>query len=90
MLPEGNEMMRSTYEAKKTMKAMGSGYTKIHACINDCVLYRNEYKDFEVCPTCGKSRWKVDDKTGKLYQSIPAKVLWYFPIIPRMKRLFQT
>lgn len=28
MLPEGNEMMSSTYEAKKTMKAMGSGYTK--------------------------------------------------------------
>lgn len=90
MLPEGNEMMKSTYEAKKTMKAMGSGYIKIHACINDCVLYRNEYKDLEVCPTCGKSRWKVDDKTWKLYKRIPTKVLWYFPIIPRMKRLFQT
>ncbi|KAJ9535973.1 hypothetical protein OSB04_un000865, partial [Centaurea solstitialis] len=90
MLPEGNEMMGSTYVAKKTMKAMGSEYTKIHACINDRVLYRNEYKDFKVCPRCGKSRWKVDDKTGKLYESVLAKVLWYFLIIPRMKRLFQT
>ncbi|KAJ9535975.1 hypothetical protein OSB04_un000867 [Centaurea solstitialis] len=90
MLPEGNEMMGSTYEAKKTMKKMGSGYTKLHACINDCVLNRYEYKDFKVCPRCGKSRWKVYDKTGKLYESVPAKVLWYFPIIPRMKRLFQT
>ena len=90
MLPKGNEMMESTYDAKKTMKAMGSGHTKVHACINDSVLYRNEYKDFKVCPRCGKSRWKVDDKTGKLYRSIPVKVLWYFPIIPRMKLLFQT
>ncbi|KAJ9535976.1 hypothetical protein OSB04_un000868 [Centaurea solstitialis] len=90
MLPEGNEMMGSTYVAKKTMKAMGSGYTKIHACINDRVLYKNEFKDFKVCPRCGKSRWKVDDKTGELYESVPAKVLWYFLIIPRMKPLFQT
>ncbi|KAJ9545206.1 hypothetical protein OSB04_024913 [Centaurea solstitialis] len=50
----------------------------------------NEYKDFKVCPRCGKSRWKVDDKTGKLYESVSAKVLWYFPIIARMKCLFQT
>lgn len=89
MLPERNEMMNSTYEAKKIMKTMGSGYKKIHACINDCILYTNEYKDLKVCPTCGKSRWKVDDKTGKKYENIPAKVLWYFPIIPRMKRMYQ-
>ncbi|KAJ9544533.1 hypothetical protein OSB04_024240 [Centaurea solstitialis] len=90
MLPEGNEMVTSTYEAKKTMKAMGSGYKKIHACINDCILYRNEYKDLSECPTCGKSRWKVDKKTGKKYENVPTKVLWYFPIIPRLKRLFQS
>ena len=75
---------------KKAMKAMGSGYTKIHACINDCILYRNQYKDVKVCSTCGKSRWKVDEKEKIMYENIPAKVLWYFPIIPRMKRLFQS
>ncbi|KAK9049303.1 hypothetical protein SSX86_031729 [Deinandra increscens subsp. villosa] len=90
MLPEDNEMVNSTYEAKKTFKAMGSGYTKIHTCINDCILYRNEYKDLEKCPTCGKSRWKVDDIKKVIYENVPAKVLWYFPIIPRLKRLFQS
>ncbi|XP_022039410.1 uncharacterized protein LOC110942026 [Helianthus annuus] len=90
MLPEGNEMVNNTYEAKKTMKAMGSGYTRIHVCINDCILYRKEYKDLVVCPTCGKSRWKVDENTKIMYENIPAKVMWYFPIIPRLKRLFQA
>lgn len=90
MLPKGNELFSSTYQAKKAMKEMGSGYTKIHACINNCILYRHEYADAKVCPTCGKSRWKVDEEKNKIYENIPAKVLWYFPIIPRMKRLFQS
>lgn len=28
------------------------------------------------------------NKKNKIYKNIPAKVVWYFPIIPRMKRLF--
>ncbi|KAL7597805.1 hypothetical protein Lser_V15G21659 [Lactuca serriola] len=89
-LKKGNEMYSSTYEAKKAFKAMGSGYTKIHACVNNCILYRKEYTDLVACPTCGKSRWKVDEQKNKIYNNIPAKCLWYFPIIPRFKRLFQS
>ncbi|XP_026447534.1 uncharacterized protein LOC113348051 [Papaver somniferum] len=90
MLPkEGNLMARSTYQAKKILKSMGSGYTKIHACINNCILYWNEYKDEKVCPTCKAPRWKVD-RDGKVYENVPAKVLWYFDIIPRFQRLFQS
>ncbi|XP_026397199.1 uncharacterized protein LOC113291933 [Papaver somniferum] len=90
MLPkEGNLMARSTYQAKKILKSMGSGYTKIHACINNCILYWNEYKDEKVCPTCKAPRWKVD-RDGKVYENVPAKVLWYFDIIPIFQRLFQS
>ncbi|XP_026431534.1 uncharacterized protein LOC113328731 [Papaver somniferum] len=90
MLPkEGNLMARSTYQAKKILKSMGSGYTKIHACINNCILYWNEHKDEKVCPTCKAPRWKVD-RDGKVYENVPAKVLWYFDIIPRFQRLFQS
>ncbi|XP_026377523.1 uncharacterized protein LOC113271815 [Papaver somniferum] len=90
MLPkEGNLMARSTYQAKKILKEMGSGYTKMHACINNCILYWNEYKDEKVCPTCKAPRWKVD-RDGKVYENVPAKVLWYIDIIPRFQRLFQS
>ncbi|XP_023759575.1 uncharacterized protein LOC111907998 [Lactuca sativa] len=57
-LKNGDEMYSSTYEAKKASKEMGSGYTKIHACVNNYILYKNEYTDMAACPTCGKSRWK--------------------------------
>ncbi|GKA52610.1 retrovirus-related pol polyprotein from transposon TNT 1-94 [Tanacetum coccineum] len=39
MLPAGNEMVEKTYQAKKVMKLMGSGYKKIHICVNNCLLY---------------------------------------------------
>ena len=89
MLPAGNEMVEKTYQAKKVMRLMGSGYKKIHVCINNCLLYWKNDKDLTVCRTCGTSRWKVDNKTKKVYENIPAKVMWYFPIIPRLQRLFK-
>ncbi|GKA47033.1 hypothetical protein Tco_0739916 [Tanacetum coccineum] len=89
MLPAGNEMVEKTYQAKKVMRLMGSGYKKIHVCINNCLLYWKNDKDLTECRTCGTSRWKVDNKTKKVYKNIPAKVMWYFPIIPRLQRLFK-
>ncbi|RVW63031.1 hypothetical protein CK203_062926 [Vitis vinifera] len=90
MLPLNNEMPLSMYEAKKTFSALGMEYQKIHACPNDCILYRNQYKDAIACPTCGKSRWKINNEGGKIKKGVPAKVLWYFPPIPRFKRMFQS
>ncbi|GKB29539.1 hypothetical protein Tco_0868940 [Tanacetum coccineum] len=89
MLHAGNKMVEKTYQAKKVMKLMGSGYKKIHVCINNCLLYWKDDKDLTACRTCGMSRWKVDNKTHKVYENISAKVMWYFPIIPRLQRLFK-
>nr|GFA15474.1 hypothetical protein [Tanacetum cinerariifolium] len=73
MLPAGNEMMDKTYQAKKIMKLMVRGYKKIHVCINNCLLYWKDDKDLTTCQTCGISRWKVDNKTHKVYENNPAK-----------------
>ena len=89
MPPVNNEMPLSMYEAKKTLNALGMEYEKIHACLNDCILYRNELNDASSCPTCGMSRWKVNKAGVRNTKRIPGKVLWYFPPIPRFKRMFQ-
>ncbi|XP_024178645.1 uncharacterized protein LOC112184626 [Rosa chinensis] len=88
-LPVGNEIPASVYDAKKTLSALGMDYTKIHACPNDCILYRKEYVDETKCPRCGLSRWKIG-KNSKERDGVPAKVLWYFPPIPRFKKMFQS
>ncbi|CAM8931981.1 unnamed protein product [Rhodiola kirilowii] len=88
MPPEGNTLPNHTYEAKKVMCPMGIEYKKIHACPNDCILYRNAHKDLTECPLCKSSRYKLNK--GRTYTSrgTPAKVLWYLPPIPRFQRLF--
>ncbi|XP_056695640.1 uncharacterized protein [Spinacia oleracea] len=86
MFPEGNTLPSSTYETKKMLCPMGLDAEKIHACPNDCVLYRKDYNDLHECPTCGTSRYKV--KSNGENTNEPAKVMWYLPVVPRLKRLF--
>ena len=93
LLLEENTLPKSYYQAKKILCLMGMEYQKIHACPDDCILYRHEFEEMSKCPRCGVSRYKVKDdeecssdensKKGPL-----AKVLWYLPIIPRFKCLF--
>ena len=96
MLPKDNELPESTYEAKKAVCPLGLEVQKIHACPNDCILYRGEYEDLNACPVCGALRYKISrDEHGDVEgerprKKIPAKVMWYSPIIPRLKRLFQN
>ena len=77
MLLVNNEMSLSMYEAKKTLNALGMEYKKIHACLNDCILYKNELNDASSCPTYGMSRWKVNKTGARNTKRIPTKVLWY-------------
>nr|GFA15389.1 hypothetical protein [Tanacetum cinerariifolium] len=64
------------------------GYESIHACEHDCCLFRgDDNKDLDFCPVCNTSRWKDSNTPGK---KVPKKVLRYFPIIPRLQRLYKS
>ncbi|XP_074345070.1 uncharacterized protein LOC141684126 [Apium graveolens] len=90
LLPEGNNIPSSFSEAKKTLCALGMGYEKIHACPNNCLLYRGQINEDETtCRMCKASRWKLNKK-GEEHEGVPAKVLWYFPLIPIIRNLFNT
>ncbi|KAL5564918.1 hypothetical protein UlMin_028082 [Ulmus minor] len=83
------DLVESHYEAKKLMTKMGLGYSSIHVCKNDCVLFWKENSLKDTCPVCSESRWKLQSgkRSGK---NVPHKVLRYFPVGPRLKRLFAT
>nr|AAX95922.1 transposon protein, putative, CACTA, En/Spm sub-class [Oryza sativa Japonica Group]ABA93427.1 transposon protein, putative, CACTA, En/Spm sub-class [Oryza sativa Japonica Group] len=94
ILPGGNKLPETTYEAKKIVCPLGLEVHKIHACPIDCILYRGEeYENLEACPVCKALRYKIrrDDPgevDGQLTKKrIPAKVMWYFPIIPRLRKV---
>jgi hypothetical protein len=86
LLPVGNLLPSSHYEAKRLIRKLGLNYNIIHACPKGCVLYRKEYKDLECCPkpTCGLSRFIPRSN------SIPAKVIRHFPLIPRLMRMMRS
>ncbi|KAL7218732.1 hypothetical protein ACSBR2_011915 [Camellia fascicularis] len=86
ILPKCDETVPWTlYEAKKFLRELGLGYEAIYACKNDCTLFWKDNATLENCPTCTESRYKLNDKTGK---KIPHKILRYFPLTPRLKRLY--
>ena len=59
-LPRNNELPHNTYEAKKIVCPLGLEVEKIHACINDCIIYRGEkYENLNACPICGALRYKI-------------------------------
>jgi hypothetical protein len=45
MFPKNNELPANTYEAKKVVCHLGLEVLKIHACIDDCILYCSEYEN---------------------------------------------
>jgi hypothetical protein len=99
LLPRDNELPANTYEAKKLVCPLGLDVQKIHACPNDCILWGGggeEYENFDACPVCTALRYKIRrDDPGDVEgepprKRVPAKVMWYAPIIPRLKRLFRN
>jgi hypothetical protein len=95
MFPEGNQLPSRGYDAKKILCPLGMGYKKIHACPNDCILYRNEYENRHTCVKCGASRYLkkgsfVEGEQEPPLKGSPAKVVWYLPVIPRLRRLYAT
>nr|GEX90514.1 hypothetical protein [Tanacetum cinerariifolium] len=84
----GYKLPPSYYAIKEKFKTIGLGYESIHACVNDCFLFRGkDHKDKQFCPVCNTSRWKDSNTLGK---KVPKKVLRYFSIIPRLHRLYKS
>ena len=55
----------------------GLDYDRMHACINDCILFCGMHKKARHCPTCGEARYRMDVKSF----DVPHKVLQHFSIM---------
>ena len=87
VLPKGNLVPRSTYEAKKILRDLGMSYEYIHVRKNNCALFWKENENLDKCPVCETPRYKDTHAQGK---KIPHKVLRYFPLTPRLRRLYMS
>ena len=47
----------SSKEANKLLKMLAVEYISYHALPNDCILYRGEYAEKDICLKCGHDRY---------------------------------
>ena len=81
---------------KNIIKDLGLDYQRIHACPNDYIGWaENEKKNN--CKTYGFSRCVIPEKIAAIYNDpkkrihkVPAKVMRYFPLKPRLQRMFMS
>ena len=62
-------------EARQLLVELGVEYKQIHACQNDCILYRGEYQNKQECPVCKEKRYRTDVQSP----TVPNKVLRHMP-----------
>ena len=87
MCPNDNEMTTNFYETKKLLTGLELPHHKIRACPNGCMLFWKDAEELENCSVCGAKRYIKETGRGK---KIAKKVLIYFPIGPRLQRLYVT
>ncbi|XP_026384463.1 uncharacterized protein LOC113280039 [Papaver somniferum] len=75
------------YDAKKVLKHLGLGYETIDVCKYDCALFWKEHSKRDDYPVCSEPRYIFHQGKGK---KVAQKVLPYFPLKPRLQRLFMS
>ncbi|XP_062021059.1 uncharacterized protein LOC133737546 [Rosa rugosa] len=91
ILPDGETLPDSFYKAKRSICDLGLSYEKIDACPNDCMIYWKDTANLDKCHTCGTSRYLYETiEDGITTRKVSAKVLRYFPVTPRLQRLFMS
>ncbi|CAM8982469.1 unnamed protein product [Rhodiola kirilowii] len=85
-IPPENNCPGSYRDVKKIMKNMGLDYQIIHACEYGCVLYYQQHSNRDCCPICHEPRYATSEGGSK----VPNKVFRYFPITPRLQRLYMS
>ncbi|XP_050238000.1 uncharacterized protein LOC126687481 [Mercurialis annua] len=93
LLPEENKMPANFAKIKKLVKGLGLPVEVIECCFYNCMLFWGEDEALTCCKVCGHERWKPVTKSNssrKRKANVPYKKMFYFPITPRLQRLYAS
>ncbi|XP_039134220.1 uncharacterized protein LOC120271606 [Dioscorea cayenensis subsp. rotundata] len=98
LIKEAEESLYSTCTTFTKLSFMHWDWVtkKVHACPNDCMLFWKNKEHEDICSKCGASRWKEhaniveDDSSISTKKKKPVKILRWFPLKPRLQRLFMS
>ena len=87
--PGNNCFPRNYSELKKKVRSLGLDVQTIDCYRNGCMLYFKEDSAIEKCKFCDPPRWK-SKKSGDNGKPKPCVKMFYFPLIPRLQRLYTS
>ncbi|XP_039141188.1 uncharacterized protein LOC120278460 [Dioscorea cayenensis subsp. rotundata] len=91
LLPTDNVMPDNFYNTKKLVQGLGLPVEKIHCCPNGCMIYWGEDSELMSCKLCDFPRYKQRRVgSSKNKKNIPYKKMYYFPLTPRLQRLYAS
>ena len=91
LLPTDNLMTDNFYSTKKLVRGLGLPVQKIDCCENNCMLYWDEESDLSCCKICSHPRFKRQKRgSSKNKKNVPYKKMYYFPITPRLQRMYAS
>ncbi|XP_052181209.1 uncharacterized protein LOC127794273 [Diospyros lotus] len=93
VLPEPNTVIDNFYSTKKLVRGLGLPVEKIDCCRNNCMIFWGDDSDLTVCKFCHENRYKqVDqaDSSKRQKTCVPYKKMHYFPLTPRLLRLYAS
>ena len=90
-MPKNNTMVSNFYQVKRLVQKLGLSCLKIDCCPNGCMLYYKENSDMSItnCFFCKSDRYLTINRRG-IEKKFPINKMWYFPLIPRLKRLYSS
>ena len=84
-------MPKDFYSTKKLVQGLGLPMEVIHCYFNNCMLFWGEDSDKLNCKFCGYDRYKPRRQaSAKRPVNVPYKKMHYFPITPRLQRLYAS
>ncbi|XP_050211492.2 uncharacterized protein LOC126661677 [Mercurialis annua] len=91
VLPTDNVMTDSFYSTKKLVRKLGLPVEVIDCCKQGCMLFWNEDIGLNSCKVCGHPRFKKQGRgSNKRKINIPYMKMHYFPLTPRLQRLYAS
>ncbi|KAK2383561.1 hypothetical protein QL285_070997 [Trifolium repens] len=83
-------LLQNHYQATKLVSTLGLEVEKIDCCTNGCLLYYKEDIHLTECRVCQAPRYVPRRKGMGNHKDVPQKRMFYFPIIPRLQRLYAS
>jgi len=83
VLPTDNRCPKNSYKMKSLLMKLGLSHGVIHCCNYGQTLYWKDKAGLDNCPQCQRSRY-IDE-----LKSVPVRVLRYFSLIKRLRRMFR-